>query len=129
MWSHASLPESVQQLIASRIDSVEMLRVLVLLRDEPGRRWTSREVTSALELDEASVSGALVRLRQRGFLAVELQDDTRYRYAAEGDLADAVAELRKCYQARPLDLAALIAARPQQRLRLFADAFRLRKDD
>ena len=105
------------------------MQVLLLLRDQPERRWTSPEVTEALRLDEASVSGALVRLRQLGFLTVELEGDARYRYAAAGDLASAVDDLRECYRTRPLDLAALIAARPQQRLRLFADAFRLRKDE
>jgi hypothetical protein len=121
-------PEAVQRLVATRIDSFEMLQVLVLLCDHPEKRWTSPEVTAALQLDQASVSGALVRLRQRGFLAVEMEEDARYRYAAHGELADAVDQLLDSYRARPLDLAALIAAGPRQRLRLFADAFRLRKD-
>lgn len=129
MWERGALPESVVRLVATRVESLEALRVLLLLRDQPDRTWTCQEVTDAVALDAASVSGALVRLRQRGLLTVELADDARYRYAATGDLGSAVDDLKECYRTRPLDLAALIASRPQQRLRLFADAFRLRKDE
>jgi hypothetical protein len=129
MWERGALPESVQRLVATHVDSLDVMQVLLLLHDHPDRTWTSQEATEVLGLDAASVSGALVRLRQRGFLTVELAGDTRYRYAPKGDLGSAVDDLKECYRARPIDLAALIAARPQQRLRLFADAFRLRKDD
>lgn len=129
MWERGTLPEQVQQLVATRVDSLEMMQVLFVLHDQQNRTWSSQEITADLGLDEAAVSGALVRLRQRGLLAVEMADDAKYRYAASGDLAEAVDQLRQCYRARPLELAALIAARPQQRLRLFADAFRLRKDE
>ena len=115
--------------MATRVDSLEMMQVLFVLHDQQNRTWSSQEITADLGLDEAAVSGALVRLRQRGLLAVEMADDAKYRYAASGDLAEAVDQLRQCYRTRPLELAALIAARPQQRLRLFADAFRLRKDE
>lgn len=129
MWSRDALPPSVQELIDSRIDSLAMMQVLLLIREQADRRWTFETVRDASSMDEASISGALVKLRQRGFLSVELADDACYRYAASGDLAAAVDELRECYRSRPLDLAARVASRPQQRLRLFADAFRLRRDE
>jgi hypothetical protein len=129
MWSRGELPPSVQELVGARIDSLEMMQVLLVIREQPDRSWTLDMVRDASSMDEAAISGALVKLRQRGFLSVELAGDTRYRYAASGDLAAAVDDLRECYRTRPLDLAAFIASRPQKRLRLFADAFRLRKDD
>jgi DNA-binding MarR family transcriptional regulator len=126
MPAHRPLPESVEGLIATRIESLEAMQVLFLLRDRPDRTFTAREVAESLALDDVSVSRQLIQLRQRGLLAVEMSDDASYRYAASGELASAVDELRECYVSRPLDLAALIANRPQVRLRLFADAFRLR---
>jgi hypothetical protein len=128
MTHHGSLPDAVQRLVATRIDSLEMMQVLLLLSDLPPRAWTSREAAESLGSDEVSVSGQLVRLRQRGLLAVQMSEDASYRYAASGDLALAVEQLRECARSRPLEVAALLATRPQQRLRHFADAFRMRRD-
>jgi hypothetical protein len=122
------LPDSVERLVATRIESLEMMQVLFVLSDEPHRAWTAREVAESITVDEVSASRQLIRLRQRGLLAVELSEDASYRFAADGELAVAVAELRECARSRPLELAARIAARPQQRLQHFADAFRVRRD-
>lgn len=129
MSARGALPASVQELVHARIDSLEMLQVLLLIHGRPEQSWNYATVRDSVSMDEASISGALVKLRQRGFLSVEISDDTLYRYSAAGELAAAVDDLRDCYRARPLDLASLIASRPQQRLRLFADAFRIRKDE
>jgi hypothetical protein len=124
-----TLPETVRRLVANRLESLEMVQVLLLLHADPDRVWTSADVEGATALDEVSASRQLILLRQGGLLTVEMASDATYRYGATGDLARAVDDLKQCYQARLVDLASLIASRPRQRLQLFADAFRLRKDD
>ena len=127
MGQRSTLPEPVQDLVARHVASIETMQVLLTLHAAPTRAWTSRDVAAATSLDEVAATRQLVILRQRGLLAVEMTDDAAYRYNAEGDLASAVDGLAQCFRARPLDVAALIASRPQHRLRLFADAFRLRR--
>jgi hypothetical protein len=88
------LPPSVRHLIATRVESLETMRVLFLLRDHPDRTWTAREVAASLALDDVAVSRELIWLRQRGLLAVEMSDDASYRYAPSGELDAVVDELR-----------------------------------
>jgi hypothetical protein len=123
------LPESVQRLVAQRIDSVEMLQVLLVLHDDRGRTWTAAQAAQAASLDGVAATRQLVLLRQRGFLTVEMTEDAAYRYGPQGELREAADDLVKCYRARPLEVLSLVAARPLRRLRMFADAFRMRGDD
>jgi hypothetical protein len=127
MGQRSTLPLPVQDLVTQHVASLEAMQVLLVLHSAPTRAWTSGEVAVATSLDEVSATRQLVVLRQRGLLAVEMTDDAAYRYNAAGELASAVDGLAECFRARPLDVAALIASRPQHRLRLFADAFRLRR--
>jgi hypothetical protein len=123
----STLPRSVEELISTHLDSIEALRVLLRLHAAPGETWTARAVAEATSMDEVSATRHLVSLRQRGFLAVEMADDAAYRYAAAGTQAASVDELAACFESRPMDVAETIAQRPQRDLRLFADAFRLRR--
>jgi hypothetical protein len=127
MGPRSTLPQPVQDLVTRHVASIEAMQVLLTLHAAPTRAWTSEEVSAATSLDEVSATRQLVVLRQRGLLAVEMTDDAAYRYNAEGSLASAVDGLAECFRARPLEVAALIASRPQHRLRLFSDAFRLRR--
>lgn len=129
MAERSTLPQPVQDLVTRHLASIETMQVLLLLHAAPARTWTSADVAAATSLDEVSATRQLVLLRQRGLLSVEMTDDAAYRYHATGDLASAVDGLAACFRARPLEVAALIASRSQHRLRLFADAFRLRRRD
>lgn len=128
MPERSTLPGAVEDLIERYFESIDSMRVLLAIHAEPKRSWSCREVADVAGLDHGSASRQLVRLRQAGLLSVKLADDATYGYAASGDLARAVDELKACFQARPLDVVALIAARSERRLKHFADAFRFRKD-
>jgi hypothetical protein len=119
----------VQDLVARHVVSIETMQVLLTLHAAPDRAWTARDVAEATSLDDVSATRHLVLLRQHGLLSVELTDDASYRYNASGELAGAVDSLAACLRARPLEVAALISSRSHQRLRLFADAFRIRGRD
>ena len=126
-WDGA-FPERVSALVEARLDSIEMIQVLMVLHGEPTRSWSAEEVARATGLDPVSASGHLIVLRQRGFLLVTMAGDASYTYGARGELSDTVDALMECYRTRPLELANLVAARPRNKLRLFADAFRVRRD-
>jgi hypothetical protein len=128
MTSNQGMTEAARALVESRLDSVEMVEVLLLLHADRERCWTVDEVAGASGLDTVTASRHLILLRQRGLLTVAMGGDASYTYGAQGELAGAVDDLMECYRTRPMELASVMAARPRQKLRLFADAFRLRRD-
>ena len=97
----------VKQLITEHVDSVMQLEVLLLLAGQGGqpvRGWTATELAQQLRVDAAWV-------------------DTTLR-----SMAATVNELAAAYADRRVTVIGLIFAKPTDKLRSFADAFRLRKD-
>ncbi|MBF5043540.1 hypothetical protein FGE12_14175 [Aggregicoccus sp. 17bor-14] len=127
--SEASLPPRVQRFIESHIDSIEKLEVLLLLRAQPGRTWTSAGVAQELRIMEASATGRMEDLCARGLLACEGGAPATYRFApASSEDAQAVTELAASYSTRRVSVISFIFSRPADRLKSFANAFRLKKD-
>jgi hypothetical protein len=127
--TRSGVPDEARLLVERRIDSMQMLDVLLLLHRSPERSWAASETARALGTSEVSASAQLVALRQGGILSVEMTDDARYTYQPRPELAAAVDALAAHFRENPLEVAELIASRPKHTLRIFADAFRLRKDE
>ena len=124
-----NLPPRVQRFVKQHIDSIEKLEVLLLLRANPGRPWTAAAVVGELRIMEMSAQGRLDDLTGRGLLANEGGSPPSFRYAPHtGEDAQAVTELASTYAQRRVSVISFIFSQPQDRLRSFADAFRLRKD-
>ena len=63
--------------------------------------------------------------RNTGLLAAEPTDRFCYRPASE-HLGALVSDMQSLYRAKPLTVINAIAAAPNEKLRIFADAFRLK---
>jgi hypothetical protein len=122
----ASLPPRVQRFLSQHIDSIEKLEVLLLLRAEAGRNWSAGAAAHALRIAEESARGRLEDLCERGMLACERADSFRYAPLSAAD-AQAVDELAATYALRRVSVITFIFSRPTERIRSFADAFRLKK--
>ena len=122
----ASLPQRVQRFLASHIDSIEKLEVLLLLRAQAARTWTGGEVAQALRIAEESARRRLDDLCERGMLACERSDCFRYA-PISGTEAQAVDELAATYATRRVSVITYIFSQPTERIRSFADAFRLKR--
>jgi hypothetical protein len=116
------IPESVRKLIAEHIDSIEQLEVLLLLREHRGRTWTVAELSEHIRSSLTSVRGRLDGLVRRGLVE---ERSPNYQYAAAGELDAAVAELGRTYLERRFTVIDLIFSKPNDKLRAFADAFRV----
>jgi predicted ArsR family transcriptional regulator len=126
--SEVSLPPRVQRFIELHIDSVEKLEVLLLLRNQPARTWTAASVAQELRIMEASATGRMEDLCARGLLACEGGTPATYRFApASSEDAQAVTELASTYAQRRVSVITFIFSRPTDRLKSFANAFRLKK--
>lgn len=119
-----SISDSARNLLAERIDSATQLEILLLLHRDSSRAWTAAEVAAELRLERQWSESQLAHLARRGLAAAK---DSAHRYApADAALAAAVGDLRRAYAERPATVITLIFSKPQEALRTFADAFRLR---
>lgn len=121
----SDLPEEVRAFVARTITSVEQLEVLFLLR---ARRelWTPEQVSAELRTAPASAAARLADLERQSLVCT---DGCNYWYeppAPVGAVVDAVAAAYATHRYRIIEL---IFAKPIDNIRVFASAFRLRKDE
>jgi hypothetical protein len=123
------LPEHVERFIADHVDSVELIDVLLLLRRNP-RSWTPEDVSQRLYTTPQSAANRLEALRASGLAVVS--EDTKpasYQYQPRTpELERAAADLEEAYAGRRTTVINLIFSKPTDRIRTFADAFRIRED-
>jgi hypothetical protein len=124
----SGVPEDVARLIADRIDSVEKLEILLLLRGERDRDWTSDHVSRELRRNPSTVSRALGQLADRGLLGGSTAAGFRFAPSEPG-LEAQVDRLAETYATRRVSVIQLIVANPMDSVTTFADAFRLRRKD
>lgn len=127
----SGLPEAVRRFIADHIDSVEQLEILLLLHHHhQGRTWTAEAVARELRIASVSAGERLEDLVQDSLLTRVGGDPMEYRYAPGSAMLDeAVKGLATAYAERRVTVINLIFSKPVDRIRTFADAFRLRRDD
>ncbi|HEU4328511.1 MAG TPA: hypothetical protein VFS21_35565 [Roseiflexaceae bacterium] len=123
------IPDELKQFIFASFETIDQLRVLLLLHSGPERDWLPLAVSTRLYLRPTMARHCLDALAQRGFLQAEGAPDPRYRYRpARAELAalvDAVVDLDRT---RPVTLINLVHARPKDPPQSFADTAKLRKD-
>jgi hypothetical protein len=125
------LPEEVRRLISDHITSVEQLEILLLLRSRADIAWTASQVSEEIRSSERSTESRLRDLSVRGFAARQEEggvESFRFNPRTE-ELRHAVTLLAKAYSERRYTIMELIFSKPIDNLRLYANAFRFRKDD
>ena len=122
-------PHDVQRFLSEHISSVAQLEVLLLLRGQREREWTPSEVAKELYTTSEIVADQLGDLQRRGLLAVGDGPDPRYRFwPATPELDEQITRLDAVYHERRVAVITHIYSQPLDKVRTFADAFRLRKD-
>jgi hypothetical protein len=111
--------------VSARIKSIWALELLLLMRRTTGRAWTSDELVRELRASIVVVHEALSGLTTAGLVASAEADLFCY-CPVSGQLASLVDETQSLYLAKPLAVINAIAAAPNEKLRIFADAFRLK---
>ena len=120
------IPERVRRLIAEHITSIEQLEILLLFRGLPGQPQTVGQINDRIKSSLTSVTARLADLQASGFLR---RTDDRYQYDPGAERAAVVDELAQVYAERRYTVIELIFAKPTDKLRVFARAFKLRGDD
>jgi len=124
-----SLPDSVRQLILAKIPSVWQLEILLQLYAARPEFQTVRNLEKALRLDAEPLLEQLESLHAHGLAFKTTAPELAFAYAGVSAEQDqAVADLVEAYRTRQVSVISLIHSRPTEKIRTFADAFRLRQD-
>jgi hypothetical protein len=103
------------------------LELLLLIHQEPRQAWQMDDLVRELRASPSVVAEALAELRRFGVIASDPQG--AYQFAASSLASEQlVAELVELYSRKPRAIMRAILSAPNDRIRTFADAFRLRKD-
>lgn len=124
------VPHDVGQLIAEHITSVEQLEILLLLRDAPEADWSAKRVSDEIRTSERSAEERLAALEASGLVDSRPNHSDRvFRFSPASDSLRATVErLAAAYSERRYTVIDLIFSKPIDKLRVYADAFRFRKD-
>ncbi|MEW6612666.1 MAG: hypothetical protein ACOY5C_09520 [Pseudomonadota bacterium] len=127
--TYEDIPQEIKDFIVKHINSVEQLEILLLLQGSPAREWSARDVAQELRSDTHSVAARMADLHARGFLHSQETPVPTYRFnPANAQEAQLVAKLASVYAQRRMAVINLIFSKPIDKIRVFADAFNLRKD-
>lgn len=128
MSSGGEITAEIERFVHDHIDSVEKLEILFLLADEPQKQWSAVEVSQKLYRQPDSVATRLEELRDRGLLSVGGEATIVYRYAPGPQHYLLIQDLQRSYKIRKDAVIRLIFQKPTDSLRVFSDAFRIRRD-
>jgi hypothetical protein len=124
----SNIPDDVKFFIRANIESVDQLRILLFLRNQPEQEWNMLNVSAKLYLRPEVATAELAKLEARGLLT-STQEPKRYSYNPRSpELEDMVNKVAQLDQERPVTLIKLIYSLSKD-VQAFADAFKLRKDD
>jgi DNA-binding HxlR family transcriptional regulator len=113
--------------VREHVRSVWALELLLTLRRDSSRLWTSAELVKELRASPGLVAENLQRLARAALVVRE--DGDSWRYAPAGAALDALCgRLEAAYRERPVALINVIA-RPSDPLQSLADAFKFRGED
>jgi hypothetical protein len=122
------IPNDVKEFILRNITSVEEMEVLFFLRDRRDSAWTAEEISARFRSSVPSIAQRLSDLQSRSLVA---RGDApgSYRYwPKEPVLEEQVSKLSHFYAERRISIIELIYTRPSDKLRSFADAFRIKEN-
>lgn len=109
------------------VESIDFLRVLLLLAREPDRAWTADEIAR-----KAAITPELALSLLQRMLAVGLAsptDSAQFHYAPRAmEFEEMVRELIDLDDRKPVTLIRLVYGRKSVSAQAFADAFRLRRE-
>ena len=127
--SDPDFPEDLRSFIQETIPTVDAAELLVALARERGRQFQIAALLEAMRptaVTEPAARRYLAHFQARGLVAHET--DNGYQYApATPELDAAVCALTRVYNERPVTLVRMIYAPRDEKIRSFADAFRLKK--
>lgn len=116
------------EMVEYSFGSVWALELLLVLRRDRARGWHPNELVQELRSSDVVVSESIDRLVAVGLAVIE--DGNRVRYSPSSAEHDAlVGLLEDEYRKKPAAIRRLIIKSPAEKLKSFADAFKLKQEE
>jgi hypothetical protein len=119
------LPAPVRDFLLAHVDSIEQLEVLLLLASRPTSALTTVEIADELRTAASSAANRLAKLRDHRL--VDVLPGDRHRIHGDAALAATLRQVEQCYRERRVTVVTLIYSRPSDVVRVFTNAFVLKK--
>jgi hypothetical protein len=118
--------EEVVAFIRAHIGSLYALELLLLVKRDRDNSWRSDQLVRELRSSPTAVAEALSRLLKAGLVTENSSGHYTYEPASpeQERLAD---EIERLYAGRPISVVKAIVAAPDEKLRVFSDAFKLKE--
>jgi hypothetical protein len=117
--------EEVLAFVQASIPSVWALELLLLVRRDPNREWRADALVRELRSTDTVVQDAVAALQSAGMVVGQ---DELYRFQpASPALETLVAETAKIYAIKPVSVIRAIVTAPNDKLRTFANSFKLKE--
>ena len=122
-----SLPDDLVRFIQLRLSSLWAVELMLTMMAQSGRDWDVDALVRELRASEPLIKGLLDRFQQAGLVA--RNDGGTWRWQpASAEIVDLSRRTAEAHAVTPFAVVKVLAEAPGDRLREFADAFRLRKD-
>jgi hypothetical protein len=116
----------VRNFIAEQVHSVAKLELLLMLQGRADKSWTADAAARELYIAANPAEKLLQELQAGGLVEIEPTNPASYRYAPRTtELAKTVTDLAELYSQRRVTIITLIHSAPVDKLRTFADAFKI----
>ncbi|MES2526966.1 MAG: hypothetical protein V4598_07750 [Bdellovibrionota bacterium] len=94
--------------------------------NQPDRTWNPSTMSQELRSHETIVRQQMEKLATSGFLKADIH--ANYTYSPTPELAEKVENLNRTYREMSVAVIAFIYEKPTDKLKGFADAFKIKKD-
>jgi hypothetical protein len=120
------MSDSVLDFIRQSIKSVWALELLLLLHRNSDRTWSVCDLSREMRGSEMMVGDIVKKFKDDGL--VSILESGELRYQPEDKLSNIITDLSSVYLETPLAVIKAILDSPNDRIQLFADAFKFRNN-
>ena len=120
--------EKLLRFVHSTLRSVWALELLLLMRGDADRHWSAEALTRELRANLSLVGELLAHFHRCGLIVRTEKEEWIWR-PANGELEYFAKATAEAYAQKPFQVIKAILDAPNDRMRSFADAFKLRKDE
>ncbi len=121
------LPPNVDRFLRDAVRSVWELELLLLFHGQRTRLWTSDELVRDLRASVLIVGDSLDALQKAGLVSKNASDQYQY-WPVSPELDHLVDDVAAAYASSPVAVTEAILSAPSSSIRIFADAFKIKKD-
>lgn len=121
------VPFEVAEFISANISSLGQLELVLLLHSKPSPDWTAERAAAELRSNASVVERHFETLCAKGVLDRDPGPPTVHRISSSEHMEKRVASLSKIYSTHRTRVIDLIYSERLDKIRVFADAFKIRK--